>query len=158
MKVLLSQLSRFIGRAFPVHDIESVQTVHGRKGSHIQAEWTTPDHWAHNNYERSHLPQLCIRASGWKARLLALLVRPDPLTIPEKNNPGSPRCSRLVLKIVRLFGYRETTIPGYHCGCCGSWTDAPRTAIRKHSRYGYWDTVGLCARCAGDIRQRLKGN
>jgi hypothetical protein len=71
------RVNRFVGRAYPVRDIVETQSVHGRLGAHIQAEWTTPEHWAHNNYERSHLPQLCIRASGWKARLLALLVWPQ---------------------------------------------------------------------------------
>ena len=70
-------LRRFIGRPYPVEDIEEVQKVHGRKGAHVHAQWTTPDHWAHNNYERSHLPQLCIRASGWKARLLACILCPQ---------------------------------------------------------------------------------
>jgi len=71
-----SQVSRFVGRAYPVHNIEETQKTHGRRGAHIEAKWTTPDHWGHNNYERSHLPQLCVRASGWKARVLALLLWP----------------------------------------------------------------------------------
>ena len=71
------KLERFVGLAYPVRDIEETQAVHGRRGAHVCAMWTTPEHFAHNNYERSHLPQLCITASGWKARLLALLVWPE---------------------------------------------------------------------------------
>lgn len=62
-----------------MHDIAHRQDMCGRLGSHIDSEWTWPEHWAHNNYERSHLPQLCIRASGWKARLLALFFWPKPI-------------------------------------------------------------------------------
>lgn len=43
-------------------------------GAHVEMEWTCPDHWAHDNYQRGHLPQLCIKASGWKARLLSILL------------------------------------------------------------------------------------
>ena len=70
------KLQRLVGRAYPVRDITETQAQHGRRGAHVEAEWTTPEHWAHNNYERSHLPQLCIRASGWKARVLALILWP----------------------------------------------------------------------------------
>lgn len=70
-------VNRFVGRAYPVRDIAESQAVYGRRGAHVHAVWTTPEHFAHNNYERSHLPQLCICASGWKARLLALLVWPE---------------------------------------------------------------------------------
>lgn len=69
-------VSRFTGRAYPVLDIAETQARHGRKGAHIEAEWTMWEHWAHNNYERSHLPQLCVRASGWKARIIALILWP----------------------------------------------------------------------------------
>lgn len=75
---------RFCGKSYPMHEIDGIQSVHGRKGAHVHAEWTTPEHWAHNNYERSHLPQLCVRASGWKARLLAFLLWPKkPWTFHE---------------------------------------------------------------------------
>lgn len=67
---------RFWGKSYSMRGINDIQSVHGRKGAHAHAEWTTPEHWAHNNYERSHLPQLCIRASGWKARILACLLWP----------------------------------------------------------------------------------
>ncbi len=70
-------LIRFFGRAYPVRDIDQRQSVHGRKSSHVEAEWTTPEHWAHNNYERSHLPQLCIRASGWRAVVIAAILWPQ---------------------------------------------------------------------------------
>jgi hypothetical protein len=77
---------RFWGRAYPVADIGETQAVHGRHGPHVHAVWTTPEHFAHNNYERSHLPQLCVVASGWKARLIALLVRPETPWTP--NTPA----------------------------------------------------------------------
>ena len=83
------RVNRFVGRAYPVRDIVETQAIHGRRGAHIQAEWTTPEHWAHNNYERSHLPQLCVRASGWKARLLALLVWPRKPWKPNKGITGN---------------------------------------------------------------------
>lgn len=67
---------RFWGRSYPVRDVIELQAQHGRLGSHIEVEWTTVDHWAHNNYERTHLPQLCVRASGWKARVIALILWP----------------------------------------------------------------------------------
>ena len=54
---------------------EYTPACHGPQlGAHIEAEWTCPDHFGHDNYQRGHLPQLCIRASGWKARLLAFLL------------------------------------------------------------------------------------
>jgi hypothetical protein len=43
--------------------------------SHIEAHWTFPDHFLHDNYQRGHLPQLCIHASGWKAKILAFIFR-----------------------------------------------------------------------------------
>ena len=53
---------------------------YGKKlNSHISAKWTYPDHWAHDNYQRSHLPQLCIIASGWKAWILAILFNAKKL-------------------------------------------------------------------------------
>lgn len=55
----------------------------GEWKSHIEATWTTPEHFAHNNYNRGHLPQLCIISSGWKARLLALLFWPKPPYKPD---------------------------------------------------------------------------
>ena len=74
------QLSDFIlrvwGKAYPIRDIIETQAKHGRKSSHIESEWTSPEHWAHNNYQRSHLPQLCVRASGWKARIIAAILWP----------------------------------------------------------------------------------
>ncbi len=79
---------RIIGRAYPVKDIKQRQMTHGRKSAHIKAEWTTPEHWSHNNYERSHLPQLNIQASGWKARILALFFLPPKPYKPYKP-PGS---------------------------------------------------------------------
>jgi len=74
---------RFWGRAYPVRDIKETQAVYGRRGPHVHAMWTTPEHFAHNNYERSHLPQLCIVASGWNARLLSVIVRPETPWMPK---------------------------------------------------------------------------
>lgn len=75
-RILQQIIRRFIGRAYPIRDLLATQRVHGRRSAHIEAEWTTPEHWAHNNYDRSHLPQLCVRASGWKARIIALILWP----------------------------------------------------------------------------------
>jgi len=87
MAVPLQRLvRRFWGRAYPVRDVKEWQAQHGRLGSHIEAEWTTGEHWAHNNYERTHLPQLCVRASGWKARLIALILWPKTPWEPYQPN------------------------------------------------------------------------
>lgn len=52
------------------------EQVHGpRLGPHVDATWTYPEHFAHDLYQRGHLPQLCITASGWKARVLAWIFR-----------------------------------------------------------------------------------
>lgn len=74
----IARLARRIwGRAYPVSvGLQWQAEGRGRRGAHVEAEWTTPEHWAHNNYDRTHLPQLCIRASGWKARLCALVLWP----------------------------------------------------------------------------------
>lgn len=65
-------ISRFTGIVYG-----SYSDFHGKNAkSHIECEWTTPEHIAHNNYERGHLPQLYIKASGWKAKLLALFFWP----------------------------------------------------------------------------------
>lgn len=78
-------LSRFIGYAWGPYDdfSKNPERYGGVLNSHVEAQWTTPEHFAHNNYNRGHLPQLCIEASGWKARLLALLFWPNPPFIPE---------------------------------------------------------------------------
>lgn len=71
-------LSRFWGKihgAYPEFNKEP-ESYGGKRGAHIECEWTWTDHFAHNNYERGHLPQLCIIASGWKARLIALILWP----------------------------------------------------------------------------------
>lgn len=53
-------------------------SIHGQPlGAHIEAAWTWPGHFAHDNYQRGHLPQLCIKASGWKAKLLAFFLKPS---------------------------------------------------------------------------------
>jgi hypothetical protein len=36
---------------------------------------------------------------------------------------------------------------GYHCGCCGKWTDR-KFKIPKYQSHGEWgDTWGLCSGC-----------
>jgi len=78
-------ISRFTGKAYgPYSEFLRNPTRYGGKlKSHIECEWTLVDHFAHNNYQRGHLPQLCIIASGWKAKLLALLLWPKPPYIPD---------------------------------------------------------------------------
>jgi hypothetical protein len=78
-------LERFTGYVWgPYTDfLRNPDKYGGKLGSHIDCEWTTNEHFAHNNYQRGHLPQLCIVASGWKARLLSLLFWPKPPYIPE---------------------------------------------------------------------------
>ena len=73
-------VGRFVGRAYGAYpDFRKYPTLYGGKlDSHIESLWTTPEHWAHNNYGRGHLPQLCVRASGWKARLIACILWPEP--------------------------------------------------------------------------------
>ena len=73
-------ISRFMGYIWgPYSDFEKNPERYGGKlNSHIESQWTTWEHFAHNNYQRGHLPQLCIVASGWKARLLALFFWPKP--------------------------------------------------------------------------------
>jgi hypothetical protein len=80
-------LKRFIGYAWGAYpDYKKDPQLYGSNLSpHIEAQWTTPEHWAHNNYQRGHLPQLCILASGWKARLLALFFWPPPPFEPYSN-------------------------------------------------------------------------
>jgi len=48
MRAIASQVNRFVGRVYPVRDIEEIQAVHGRLGAHVESEWTTPEHWAPN--------------------------------------------------------------------------------------------------------------
>lgn len=79
-------LRRIWGRSYPARDMNERQLQHGRRGSHLEVEWTTPEHWAHNNYERTHLPQLCVVASGWKARLIALILVPKAPFEPYQPN------------------------------------------------------------------------
>lgn len=75
---------RFFGRAYPSRDIVERQAIYGRHGAHIEAKWTTPEHFAHNNYEIGHLPQICVIASGWKARLIALILWPEKPWTPDR--------------------------------------------------------------------------
>ena len=71
-------IRRFWGRSYgPCSDfLRNPSRYGGTSGSHIKAQWTTWEHFAHDNYGRGHLPQLCITASGWKARLIALFLWP----------------------------------------------------------------------------------
>jgi len=44
---------------------EYIPAHHGPQlGAHIEVEWTCPEHFGHDNYQRGHLPQLCVQASG----------------------------------------------------------------------------------------------
>lgn len=74
-------LKRFAGRIYgPYNDfLLAPERYGGKRSAHIEAAWTWPDHFAHNNYERGHLPQICVIASGWKARLLSLFFWPKEL-------------------------------------------------------------------------------
>jgi hypothetical protein len=63
-------------KVYGTHPDIDVEDYGGKLSSHISGEWTSPSHWAHDNYQRGHLPQLCILASGWKARILAFLLSP----------------------------------------------------------------------------------
>ena len=71
-------LKRFTGYAWGPYSefLRNPKRYGGRWKSQIECSWTTPDHFAHNNYNLGHLPQLCIKSSGWKARLLALIFWP----------------------------------------------------------------------------------
>ena len=65
-------MRRFWGQAYS----DCVPTGHKPASAHIEAEWTTPDHWGHNGGARADLPQIVVKASGWKARLIALFLWP----------------------------------------------------------------------------------
>jgi hypothetical protein len=80
-------ISRFTGKVYgPYSEFLRNPTRYGGKlKSHIECEWTSGDHFAHDNYQRGHLPQLCIKASGWKAKLLALFLWPESPYIPHNN-------------------------------------------------------------------------
>lgn len=78
-------LKRIMGKSYGAGSVFLRNPEHygGKWNSHIESQWTTPEHFAHNNYQRGHLPQLCIKASGWKARLLALFFWPEPPYEPQ---------------------------------------------------------------------------
>lgn len=78
-------ISRFTGKSYGAYSdfLRNPDKYGGKLKSHVECEWTFGDHFAHDNYQRGHLPQLFIKASGWKARLLALFFWPDP---PYANN------------------------------------------------------------------------
>lgn len=84
MKKIKDFFSRFTGYAYgPYSDfLRDPERYGGKQKSHIESTWTSPEHFAHNNYGRGHLPQLSIVVSGWKARLLALFLWPKPPYIP----------------------------------------------------------------------------
>jgi len=65
-------LRRFWGQAYA----DFVRAGRNPAGAHIEAEWTTPDHWGHDGGSRANLPQIVVKASGWKARVIALLLWP----------------------------------------------------------------------------------
>lgn len=85
MNKLKTFISRFTGYVYgPYSDfLRNPDKYGGVLGSHIESQWTGNEHFAHSNYNRGHLPQLCIVASGWKARLLSLFFWPKPPFIPE---------------------------------------------------------------------------
>jgi hypothetical protein len=85
MNKLYRFCSRFWGRVYGAYpDFErNPNTYGGKKSAHLESVWTYPDHFAHNNYQYGHLPQICIIASGWKARVLALLFWPSSPLPPE---------------------------------------------------------------------------
>lgn len=78
-------LLRFWGHAYGAYSafLRDPDRYGGEFGSHIESKWTPSDHFAHSNYNRGHLPQLCIVASGWKARLLALFFWPPTPYVPD---------------------------------------------------------------------------
>lgn len=50
-----------------------------------------------------------------------------------------------------LGGKPFFTYPGHCCGCCGTWTDEEYTVPTYKSGGEWWDTWGLCPRCAGEM-------
>ena len=44
-------------------------------------------------------------------------------------------------------GSLQLSYDGYHCGCCGSWTDEKFTVPKYKSAGRWWDTWGLCKVC-----------
>lgn len=151
-------LSRIWGRAYGAYScfLRDPERYGGKLPAHIEAVWTSPEHFAHSNYCRGHLPQLCIVASGWKARLLALICWPDPPWKEEheyvvwwKNGdhpndnvwrpyedtgkiPTEPREG----KVVRYF--RHPQISGESaCSTCG-------IIMNKHGFIDYGDGIKVC--------------
>lgn len=82
---IIKFLKRFNGHVWGPYKefLNNPEKYGGKLKSHITSEWTSFEHFAHDNYQRGHLPQLCIVASGWKAKLLSLLVWPNPPYEPE---------------------------------------------------------------------------
>lgn len=85
MKLIKNIFYRIWGYAWGPYDeyTKNVKRYGPPLKSHIRAEWTVTDHFAHDNYQRGHLPQLNITASGWKARILALVFWPD---VPQRRS------------------------------------------------------------------------
>jgi hypothetical protein len=78
-------INRFMGKSYGAYSdfLRNPEGYGGKLNSHIECQWTAREHFTHDNYNRGHLPQLCIKASGWKARLLALFFWPDSPYEPE---------------------------------------------------------------------------
>ena len=39
---------------------------------------------------------------------------------------------------------------GFHCGCCGKWTDETLYVPTYQSLGEWWDTWGICHKCRAD--------
>ena len=40
---------------------------------------------------------------------------------------------------------------GYHCGCCGKWTEEKLRVPKYKSGGKWWDTWGFCDNCRKDV-------
>ena len=54
--------------------ITCVSDTPAKLGPHIEAVWTWPGHFAHDSYQRKHLPQINVTASGWIARVIGFVL------------------------------------------------------------------------------------
>lgn len=81
----LKRFTGYVWGAYPEF-LRNPNRYGGKGKSHIECQWTSNEHFAHDNYCRGHLPQLCIIASGWKAKLLALIFWPEAPYEPENKH------------------------------------------------------------------------
>lgn len=49
-------------------------------------------------------------------------------------------------------GKKVLTYSGYHCGCCGRWTEKKFSIPTYKSDGSYWDTIGLCPNECKEIK------